>query len=369
MTDASGSEGSTTTASSPATAVPSAVEAGWTMAVLFGHLQETTSATGHLPSESEMAAANRIQVELTRLACLLRGIGKRYPNSDPLPDCTPLTDAAKNSKDALNTALATFHVSLTAALACLGREVQVGYQLGRSLRDTVNPVTTDPPLAKDLTVPFSREKVTTIQSWLRALAPDLPKDSAKIVSSSLGKWEVFIRAALATPLAAQAAQDQMSQLLRCLSSQGDVWISILTGARSTDGLLTPEGYVWAAEAAVSRAARIVGKVLRHYWPALLALAAVLAAVLALSAAYLPGGTERTWTQMVSIVGSLGVTARGIGSTLGKLSREGAQPVYAIEEEEAKAWAITALPMLRFGSYRALQLRRAGIGPSRSLGRA
>lgn len=56
--------------------VPALIDVGWTVAVLFGHLpsQNDEQPRLTLPSENELAHDERIQVELTRLECLLRGL-------------------------------------------------------------------------------------------------------------------------------------------------------------------------------------------------------------------------------------------------------------------------------------------------------
>jgi hypothetical protein len=51
--------------------------------------------------------------------------------------------------------------------------------------------------------------------------------------------------------------------------QGDRWLMLLTGAYSTVGLLSAEGYVAAGELALRRSAAIVRRILQRYWAALL----------------------------------------------------------------------------------------------------
>ncbi|HLX88870.1 MAG TPA: hypothetical protein VKR22_10510 [Acidimicrobiales bacterium] len=362
------------------------------MAVLYGHIEAHPRRNDALPSENEMPSDQRIAVELKRLECLLDSAGTSYPSSESMPDVESLRSEIEKdtTESGRRVALGSFNVELNKAFACLGRNVQVGYQLGRSLRDTANPPAKPPEAAssdddskqnEEIAAQFARTRIATLQAWFRATAPDLPKDSAVVVSGSMGKWADFVEVALGLPRERRAPRSKgrarprgrpkvtAGHLRSYLLRQGDVWINLLTGTESTDGLLSPEGYVMAAEAAVTRAARLVGRVLRHYWGAILAIAAALAAVLSLSAVYLPNGAGRTWTQILSILGSFGITTRGVGSTLGKLTQEGAKPVYAIEEQEVKAWAITSLPPATLGPIRIARLRHAGIGKSRQLGRS
>lgn len=115
----------------------------------------------------------------------------------------------------------------------------------------------------------------------------------------------------------------------------------------------------AGEAAVSRAVRIVGKVAKHYWPALATLAAALGGISYLAIADL-SGAGRVWTEIGSVAGSLGISARGIGSAVAKLSAEGMRPVFALEEQDVIAWSVTELPRARLTHGAVAAVRRSGV---------
>jgi hypothetical protein len=105
----------------------------------------------------------------------------------------------------------------------------------------------------------------------------------------------------------------------------------------------------------------------HYWVALLVLAIALAAILFISAKYL-GGAAKVWTQIAAIATSLGVTARGIGSGVARLSTSAERPIYQAEKLDAMAWSVTTLPRVDLNRQGVRTLRRAGILQSSSLGR-
>jgi hypothetical protein len=157
-------------------------------------------------------------------------------------------------------------------------------------------------------------------------------------------------------------------MIESLLRQGDVWLSLLTGQQATAGLLTPEGYVAAGEAALGRSARIVVRVLQHYWAALAVLILASAAVISLAAWFL-GGASMVWTQIAAIAGSLGITAKGIATATGKLVREGEQPIYAVAKQDAIAWAVTNLPRADLTSRGVWRLRRSGVRASAPLGKS
>ena len=218
--------------------------------------------------------------------------------------------------------------------------------------------------------------MSTLQEWLSTLAPYLPADSAAIVSVSIGRWSDLVSTIFDpnTPgdvrsFRAPSKLEVAPELVKSLLPQGDAWINLLVGAESSDGLLSPEGLVAAGEAALGRTARIVKRIVVHYWFALLILAAALAGALYIAAADL-GGAAKVWTQIAAVVGALGVTAKGIGNTMARLYAEAEKPIFSLEENDAKAWAVTTIPAnlkLSIGGVHAL--RRSGIPPTGPMGRS
>ncbi len=174
-------------------------------------------------------------------------------------------------------------------------------------------------------------------------------------------------AAPATPPGTTDPEKVAAVTARYLLRQGDLWLMLLTGTRTTSGLLSPEGYVAAGELALRRSAAIIRRVLQHYWAAVLIGAIALGVVLYLAANYL-GGAAKVWTSIAAIAGSLGISARAIASTTARLAAEAERPVFAIAEEDAMAWAVTTMPPLRLRLVRVRQLRKAGIARTSSLGR-
>jgi hypothetical protein len=391
-------------------AVPVALETGWTMAVLFGQLSSGANDGQVLPTEHELSERDRVHVELTRLSCLLTTLKKAIPqdghqittNVEPLQKAYgEQSTSSKNghgtsqlgmSKAGLNEALLPINVGLLADLACASREVELAYQVGRSLRDTANPPSPMPlalpPGAESpgATAPsvdrlgerdrlhvLEHDRVAVIQEWLKSLGPHLPADSAAVVSKSLGRWSDFASTAfddktpgrLRSPAQTNSVADEM---IESILRQGDVWLSLLTGQQATAGLLTPEGYVAAGEAALGRSARIVVRVVQHYWAALTVLVLASAAVISLAAWFL-GGAGMVWTQIAAIAGSLGITAKGIATATGKLVREGEQPIYAVAKQDAIAWAVTNLPRADLTSRGVWRLRRRGVRASAPLGKS
>ena len=294
-----------------ALAVPLALDVGRTMATLYGYLPPGSSPPlRQLPTLHELAETERIDAELVRLESLLNQLSalmatKESPHS---PDISNLKGAwpleemagagARNLpviKSTLEAELLTFNLELLESLACASRELELAYQLGRSLRDTANPpIEGERTTAKKmdaLKAQLARQRVSKLQQWLATLTPHLPANAAAVVGSSLGKWSNFRITTLDPDAPGQlvpkknSEDDVAVQMFDALLDQGDIWLNLLTGTESTVGLLTPESYVAAGEAALSRTARIIKRMVFHYWFALMILAFALAGVLTISAVY------------------------------------------------------------------------------------
>jgi hypothetical protein len=411
----------------PETAVQLAFSAGWTMAVLYGNVAAPPAGNGQLrtlhelPTVHELKQGRRAQIELSRLDYLLRRLvalpgfaGSIVPAAVPRnapadlkalnlairkllatawPEAVPVDEAA--NLEALN--MAILKILVTAQ-----PEVELAYHLGRSLRDTVNPpnAADDAGHANDcdpLASALERGRVARLQEWLATLSVHFPRHTTAIVATSLGRWSDFAavtistktktrlkksRAAKASAKEASAkepgaevatgkelgAEEATAKDIRDhLLPQGDLWLMLLTGERTTNGLLSPEGYVAAGEAALRRSARIMRRILKHHTVVWIILAAALAFLLYLSTSYL-AGSAKVWTSIATVGGTLGAAARTITNTAARLTAEAERPIFAMAEEDAMAWAITTLPEAKLTVRGVRKLRKAGIAPSSELGR-
>ncbi len=452
-------------ADQPAAAVPglSAVQlalyAGWTMAVLYGSIPAgPPGRPAELPTVHELDPGPRRNLELTRLRHLLTGLLPGFASMRYL-DQIPTGDAPEDEQLRAST-LELLNVAIMTALTGAPAEVELAYELGRSLRDTANPPEPPPPqdasrkpvreetqleevvleqvdlgeygrghvdlvevdvvevdLAEAPEAPeeaiadepqepadpprpadaqrrepagpahrapqnsvayqLSHERIATLQEWLAILSDKFPELTTAVVAGSLGRWSDFAAVTLGTEAGARPVSSGLRQgsgrtsvedsMRSYLLPQGDVWLMLLIGEEATSGLLTPEGYVAAGEAALHRSGVIVRGVIRHYWAAFLVIAAALAGILYLSLTYL-GGASQVWTSIAAIGCSLGAAAQTVASRSARLAAEAGKPVFQMSEEDAMAWAITTLPAASFTFRGVRRLRRAGIPPTASLGR-
>ncbi len=280
------------------------------------------------------------------------------------------------------------HIRFLECLGCAGLPLLLAYQTGRSLRDTVTgPARVRADERKNATPgtavqmahttqalmgALGRTRIGILQEWFATLAAHFPENTAAVVKASLGRWSDWMSTAFdeTTPgkLKANQNKDKLAdETAQTLLRQGDVWLNLLVGAKTLDDMLTPESSVAAGEEALSRSARIIRRIALHYWAALLIVILAGAGLTAVAATYL-GGAGRVWTQIVTIAGTLGITAKGISSRVSRLADAGEKPIYRAAAVDALAWSVTALPDVKLDTRGVRRLRRSGIQKSAPLGR-
>ncbi len=364
-----------------------ALYAGWTMAVLYGTINGTgANRLSELPTVNELAPDQRRELEKTRLRHLLTDLlSANFPGLATL-DAVPVGDdedagaaQQESPRETRKNTLLVLNLQILTALTDTQPEIQLAYELGRSLRDTANPPNGTP---KGLAVQLSHSRIAKLQEWLATLAPEFPQLTAAVVAASLGRWSDLAAVTVVEDEPAGARVRRLfrprlprsdkretiaEQMVSYLLQQGDVWLMLLIGELETSGLLTPEGYVTAGESALRRTGAIVRSIIRHYWFGLLCVLAALFGALFLASRYLEGG-GKVWTSIAAIVGACGVSAQTIASTASRLVSEAERPVFAMAEEDALAWAITTPPPLDLTFTGVRHLRRAGVAPTASLSR-
>jgi hypothetical protein len=342
-----------------------ALYTGWTMAVLYGTIPpRPANRPSQLPTVNELGPEQRRELELARLRHLLTGLLPDFAGSARLSEVPSGDD--DHQQRTRRSALESLNLAILTALTATRPELQLAYELGRSLRDTANPPGGD----ADLGTQLERLRIAKLQDWLVTLSPEFPPLTAAVVAASVGRWSDLAAVTVDTGESTRSHRTlplTVETMYSYLLQQGDVWLMLLIGELQTSGLLTPEGYVSAGEAALRRSGAIARGILRHYWFGLLCVAAALAGTLFLAARYLEGG-GKVWTSIACIGGALGVSVQTVASTSARLTAEAERPVFAVAEEDAMAWAITTMPPLTLAARSVRRLRRAGVAPDASLGR-
>lgn len=377
--------------------VQAAFDVGWTMAGLANDATAQTplgDVDRLLPTEHELDRSQRSRLDVVRLECLTHAIEASFPANGEgtfSADLTTLETDVKAASDwkKVGQDLSALHSDILGYLACLGRPMLLAYELGRSLHDTViSPAQARaeelggaqrasgqelPKTLSALTTAFDRDRIAVLQEWLATVAPHFPDDCAAVVKASLGRWSEWVTAAFVsgTPGKIKGSPEEKAATVdsapQALLRQGDVWLNILVGSEALSGLLTPESYVAAGEDALRRSARIIRRVALHYWVVIVIVVAAAAGLTALAAVNLEGAAK-VWTQIATIGGALGITAKGIGTRVNKLADAGEKPIYRAFEVDALAWAATTLPTIDLDFRGVHTLRRGGIQRSAPLGR-
>src|SRR6202451_855216 len=192
-------------------AIELAVDAGWTMALLFGDLQPApgrpSAVSDRLPTEHELPPDQRTQLEAKRINALLARLGALLSETpDPKPGVPRVTLSAGSpgvagARD--RDGLIQLNLDILRTPAGAGAKTDI---TARKNQLTPKNAPADPQEAakqeKDaedqsnwefgareaLIKQLSRARVAKIQEWLSTLTPVLPNDAAAIVGASIGRW-------------------------------------------------------------------------------------------------------------------------------------------------------------------------------------
>ncbi len=352
-----------------------ALQLGWTIAVLYGKISDVAvnndvDKDNHLPTVHELPANERRNLELGRLHFLLESLAA-HPECAAADLPTQTNTLPSVDEERFRPALRDLNLALLKALARTNPGIELAYELGRSIRDTVNPPDVAGPGKSALATQLARARIAKIQDWLATLSPEYPPHAASVVSASLGRWSELSELTIGsqkTYLRGKSKREAFEQEMKnYLLPQGDLWLTLLVGTLSTSGLLSPEGYVAAGQEALHRSAIIVGQVIRKYWLGLTALAVLTAGILFLAYVNL-AGAAKVWTYIAAISGVVGVSAKSLASSLGRMSAQAERPLFSVAQEDAMAWAVTTLPEVNLTRSGVRQLRQARVTPQGELSR-
>jgi hypothetical protein len=353
----------------PQTDAQIALQAGWTMAVLYGRIPRPPSASSRtLPTSAELMPAERRMLELYRLAHLLHELASvlGLKSSDlPTASLGDIQDTAS-----FRAALRALNLAILAALAMSAQpQIQLAYELGRSLRDTANP-----PVDEEVSDPealasqLARGRIAVLQQHLTVLSAVFPPHAAAAVAISLGHWSDLAMVTV-NPATSQlrkgAINSTETAMFKSLLEQGDLWLMLLAGTLSHPESISQEGFTVSTAAALRRSGVILRQTIRHYWAALLLSTIIGAAGLYLAFSDLRG-PARVWTAIAVTAGCIAAPTWTIASVKSRLERTAYKPVSATSADDAIGWAITNLPPVRLTARGVRHLRRAGTIPPSGL---
>jgi hypothetical protein len=314
-----------------------ALQLGWVMGSLV-----TSGAQTPLPSGYPIDAETVFKAKAIELPTLLARV-----KVEVRPPADTLIATLQTGAPAIAEAL-SWESSLVAAL--LGADVHLAkaYGVGRALN----------LLAYTTPVDLRAKEVTAIADVLDDLTTALPPHAGRSVGNSIRAWQ---RAH--TPPGPEVLQ-----------AQCELWRIVLTGEKRATELLEPENYIDAAEKLAVKLRATATVLLRQYAPWVVLIAALLIGG-AIVLLFVHGTASRTAAGLSSVLVALGLTWKGVGTTLGKLAGRLEAPLWGAELDGAVTEAITlgapppAKSRLREqrqradGDYAHRTKRRPGIDPA------
>ena len=307
-------------AGSPDPLVSEAFALGWQMAELYRPGRSRSAAPADeddLPgisrlSEPELTVlrANQLQAGLAKLARPITHCGLT------VPDVRPLLEKLKDANSDRDAEIRSFHVAVLAALTAADFRLGKAYGLGRALADTTRS-------PSDAGAELARHRVATVAGWIRDLATAFPSHAAHPVAESLSVWSRYVEP---DPGGEKRQLDAPER--RQLAAQGRLWRNLLSGERRATQTLEVLDYVNAGEGMFRQSGAVALKYLKHYWWVILVALALVFGGVALVVS--SSGSAATGAGVASLVASLGLTWKGIGTSLGTAGARLEQPLWDSE---------------------------------------
>ena len=284
--------------------VTAAIQLGWVMGSVI-----TPGAQTPLPSGFPIDARTVYKAKAIELPHLLETVAVPVtPGPDRL--------TAQLATGAPATAQAeAWEADLVAALLAHDVRLAKAYGVGRQL----NVLAYGPEPA------LGSAPVIGMIDALDDLTTALPAHAGRGVANSVRRWQDVAASAL-------PAHD-------VLQAQCELWRTVLTGEKQATQLLEPENYVDAAEQLAVKLRATAAVLLRQYlvWVILIVVLLLGGTAVLLIA---PNGASDTAAGLTAVIAALGLTWKGVGTTLGKLAGKVEAPLWGAELDGAVTGAIT-----------------------------
>lgn len=317
--------------------VATAFALGWQMAELYRphrRRRSTPVDQDDLPGLGVLADAHRVKILVDQLqagfARLHDAISKTGLSS---PDISKVRTQLEGADEQRQGAVWKLHMEAIALLTAADFRFGKAYGLGRALADTCRK----PANSADFYKQLDRGRLSNLLGWLDELSSALPQHAAHSVAASLERWrDCAEKGKEGKP---PAREDDLLPLLR---RQGELWRALLSGEKHGSEMLEVDNWLDVARDFMRRASRI-GRGLVWRMPLLSALIVVLFGLGVWLMLHQHDEPAAIVAGATGIVGSLGLTWKGIGGTLGQLLEKLEQPLFGAATDKAIADAITLLP--------------------------
>ncbi|MHB8438560.1 MAG: hypothetical protein ACYDD4_05280 [Acidimicrobiales bacterium] len=333
--------------------VTAAIELGWRLAQLYDDQEALTSAPRPLPNEPEgppphlpgRGERNDFEramelVQRIGVACQMLGI----VSADPLiADLRSVMQKDGHSVDDARRAVLALYEAGEGHLTTYPPRLATALGLGRLLADTCwLPRSSDSSSFEER---FDYWRIGNAHWWLEELASSLPIGSSAAVRQSLVWWERFmvLRATSTITSRQLKARRDCEFVVRALHSQAEAWRILLTGERPAASVPSVGDHIGASLRLLRSVRRMTLRFFCHWSGLFAGLGAGLGATIWAVVTYAPSGAARLAGVTLSAVAALGLTWRGVGSTLGKALIRLEDPLRLAEADIATAIGVTTLP--------------------------
>ncbi|MGH3245921.1 MAG: hypothetical protein ACRDOI_06880 [Trebonia sp.] len=305
-----------------------------------------------------MSGYQKVWAQAAHVGADLVSLGRALDLQD-MPSARPVLDALGvpgHGRDDVRAAILDLYLKVRELLAGSDASAAVGFGLGRMLADTVLLPTAGHP--DILLRQFEEHRLANAFGWLDDLDASLPPRSAGAVRATLAEWQQWVARLPRSPQGAIDPAEADVAVIRALRRQGDIWRRLLTGEQRPDQLLDRQAYLDAATKLLAGAWSIgLHYLWRWSWCILLAAGAVGTVVWA-TLMYVPGGTSRVATIVVSAAGFLSISWLSGQAALGRALRQAESALWEAEVAAAIAKAAATTP-----KHRKTAIRTARRGDS------
>jgi hypothetical protein len=265
----------------------------------------------------------QVQAGITKLRPSICDAELEVPNAEHFAEAIRRIRDSHERREAVR----EFHIGLLATLTAADFRLGKAYGLGRALADTTR-------LPPDWHAELATHRASTLAEWIRELASALPPHAAHPVAQSLEAWSQW----------AQTQDGSGGETRRKLSAQGRLWRSLLSGEKQGPDVLEISDYLRAGEGMIKRTGALGAKFLRHYW--WIVLTAIVLLGLGVWLIVGPGSGLAAGLGGASIFASLGLSWKGIGTSLGTAGARIEEPLWQAELDLAIYERITPDEIVR-----------------------
>lgn len=302
---------------------------GWHVAELHQRagLERGRSGDPGLPGLGSLGDRERLEVLVDQVQSGIFKLGGALDTAGlARPEVGGLRESLWADPDDRRAAVEALHLKLLGVLTAADFRLGKAYGLARALADTCR----DPVDAASLADELRPERIANLLRWLDDLSTALPPHAGHSVGSSLGRWLDWATNEKIDP-----------DTVRVLRRQGELWRALLSGEKDGRQMLEPQNYLDAAGGVARRIRNLAVKAICKFWP----LAFLVLGLFGVGLWLLIGrsGSGSFVAGAGTILASLGLTWKGLGTSLGRLAGRLEQPLWGAELDAAIANAITLLP--------------------------